>query len=308
MMLDVVALYRFVPLERLEALRENLSCLCRDNGLRGTILIASEGINGTVAGTAAGTSALIEALEAICAISKGEVKHSKASHWPFSRMKVRIRPELITMRAPEADPSRQAGTYVAPADWNALIEARDVLVLDTRNRYETKVGTFEGAVDPRIDSFTEFKTFVEAELDPAVHRKVAMFCTGGIRCEKASSYMLSKGFETVYHLKGGILKYLEDIPPSRSRWNGECYVFDGRVAVGHGLKPGTWIACHACGEPLGETETRSAAYEPGVSCSHCIEELTDERARDLRARHRRLLQTPSGSQADLSTPRQIADS
>lgn len=292
-MLDVVALYRFVPLDRLEALREDLLRLCRANGLRGTILIASEGINGTVAGPSAGTAALLGTLETLCGISRGEVKHSSASAWPFARMKVRIRPEIITMRAPQADPSRLAGTYVAPADWNAVIEADDVLVLDTRNRYETKIGTFERAVDPRIDSFTEFKTFVETALDPAVHRKVAMFCTGGIRCEKASSYMLSKGFETVYHLKGGILKYLEEVPAARSRWNGECYVFDERVSVGHGLAPGAWIACFACGEPLSDAETRSADYEPGVSCPACIAELTVERARDLRARHAQLTEAKS---------------
>lgn len=291
MMLDVVAFYRFVALEGLERLREDLLCLCRDKGLRGSILIAPEGINGTIAGPAAGTSALLEALETICGISQGEVKHSSAAEWPFARMKVRIRPEIITMRAPEADPSVRAGTYVAPADWNALIEADDVLVLDTRNRYETKVGTFEGALDPQIDSFTQFKAFVESELNPAVHRKVAMFCTGGIRCEKASSYMLSKGFETVFHLKGGILQYLEDVPPLQSRWNGECYVFDDRVAVKHGLKPGTWIACHACGQPLSDEETRPPAYEPGVSCPHCVGRLSVERARDLRERHRQITQT-----------------
>jgi UPF0176 protein len=297
-MLDVVAFYRFVPLDGLEALREDLLCLCRANGLRGTILLAREGINGTVAGPVAGTSALLAALDGICGISQGEVKHSDADAWPFTRMKVRIRAEIITLRAPEANPSLQAGTYVEPADWNALIAAEDVLVLDTRNGYETKVGTFEGAVDPQIDSFTEFKTFVEMQLDPAVHRKVAMFCTGGIRCEKASSYMLSKGFESVFHLKGGILKYLEEVSPPNSRWNGECYVFDKRVAVGHGLRPGTWIACHACGAPLRDMETRSDAYELGVSCHYCIDELTEERARDLRERHRTYMQLPTASPAD----------
>ncbi|GGE38110.1 UPF0176 protein [Agaricicola taiwanensis] len=284
-MLEVVALYRFVPLDGLETLRAELLRLCRAHGLRGTILLAREGINGTVAGSSSGVAALLSALEGICGIAQGEVKHSQAEEWPFNRMKVRIREEIITLRAPEADPSRQAGTYVAPAEWNDLIAAEDVLVLDTRNRYETKVGTFEGAVDPGIDSFTDFKDFVETRLDPAVHRKVAMFCTGGIRCEKASSYMLSKGFESVFHLKGGILKYLEEVSPQDSRWNGECYVFDKRVAVGHGLSPGTWIACHGCGAPLNEAEARSEAYEAGVSCPYCIDGLTEERARDLRQRH-----------------------
>jgi UPF0176 protein len=296
-MLEVVALYRFVPLDGLEGLRGDLLRLCRDLGLRGTILLAPEGINGTVAGPAAGTAALLAALDGICGISRGEVKHSRADAWPFNRMKVRIREEIITLRAPDADPSRQAGTYVLPADWNDLIAAEDVLVLDTRNGYETKVGTFEGALDPQIESFTEFKDFVETRLDPAVHRKVAMFCTGGIRCEKASSYMLSKGFESVFHLKGGILKYLEEVAPQDSRWNGECYVFDKRVAVGHGLAPGTWIACHGCGAPLDEAEARSDAYEPGVSCPYCIDGLTEERARDLRERHRSFM-APSPAVAD----------
>lgn len=286
-MLDVVALYRFVPLADLDGLRAELLDLCRAQGLRGTILIAKEGINGTVAGPPAGARALLDRLEAICGISKGEVKHSAAADWPFARMKVRIRPEIITMRAPEADPSLRAGTYVEPADWNALIADENVLVLDTRNTYETKVGTFERAVDPRIGSFTEFKDFVET-LDPAQHPRVAMFCTGGIRCEKASAYMMSKGFEEVFHLKGGILKYLEDVPATRSRWNGECYVFDERVAVGHGLRPGSWIACYGCGEPLSEAETTHPAYEPGVSCAHCIDALTDEKAEALRERHRQL--------------------
>ncbi|WP_185982724.1 rhodanese-related sulfurtransferase [Aureimonas mangrovi] len=290
-MLDVVALYRFVPLDDLEALRSRLGAHCDELGLRGTILLASEGINGTVAGPPDGTAALLRELEVLCAISKGEVKHSSAREWPFARMKVRIRPEIITMRAPEADPSRLAGTYVTPADWNAIIASQDVLVLDTRNRYETKLGTFEGAVDPQIESFTEFKAFVERELDPAVHRKVAMFCTGGIRCEKASSYMLSKGFETVFHLKGGVLQYLEDVPAEQSRWNGECYVFDERVSVGHGLEQGRWVACYGCGQPLNEDDIAQPSYEAGVSCRHCIDDLTPERARDLRARHRQMTKT-----------------
>ncbi|MEN3792312.1 rhodanese-related sulfurtransferase [Fulvimarina sp. MAC3] len=289
MMLNVVAFYRFVHLADLESLRATLLEFCRGEGLRGTILIACEGINGTVAGPRHGIEALLVRLEEICGISQGEVKHSGADAWPFMRMKVRIRPEIITMRAPEADPTVKAGTYVVPEDWNALIADPEVLLVDTRNRYETKVGTFEGAVDPGIDSFTEFKAYVEAELDPAKHRKVAMFCTGGIRCEKASSYMLAQGFEEVFHLKGGILKYLEEVQPERSRWNGECYVFDDRVAIGHGLQTGSWTACYACGEPLSGDETKSDAFEPGVSCPHCIDRLTDERARDLRARHQQNL-------------------
>ncbi|RFC62949.1 rhodanese-related sulfurtransferase [Fulvimarina endophytica] len=288
MKLDVVAFYRFVALDDLPSLRDRLLSLCREHGLRGTILIASEGVNGTVAGPDAATAVLIETLDEICGVRLGEVKHSRAQAWPFARMKVRIRPEIITMRASEADPTRQVGTYVAPKDWNALVADPDVLLIDTRNRYETKVGTFEGARDPGIDSFTEFKAYVERELDPAENPKVAMFCTGGIRCEKASSYMLAKGFEEVYHLKGGILQYLEEIDADTSRWQGECYVFDDRVAVGHGLAPGSWTACFACGEPLSEADLASTDFEPGVSCPRCVGDLTEDKARDLRARHAQL--------------------
>ena len=263
--------------------------MCADTGTRGTILIAPEGINGTLAGPQDGVATMVAHLDRRCGIGRGELKFSAAEDWPFARTKVRIRPEIITMRAPEADPSRRVGTYVAPSDWNALIDDPEVLVLDTRNRYETKVGGFAGAVDPAIDSFTDFKAYVETALDPAEHRKVAMFCTGGIRCEKASAYMLSKGFESVFHLKGGILQYLEDVPQEDSRWEGDCYVFDGRVAVGHGLARTDWTACYGCGQPLSPEERADPAFEEGVSCAHCIDRLTEEKAASLRERQRQIM-------------------
>ena len=289
MPLTVATFYRFVTLDDLPALKAELAALCADTGTRGTILIAPEGINGTLAGPQDGVATMVAHLDRRCGIGRGELKFSAAEDWPFARTKVRIRPEIITMRAPEADPSRRVGTYVAPSDWNALIDDPEVLVLDTRNRYETKVGGFAGAVDPAIDSFTDFKTYVETALDPAEHRKVAMFCTGGIRCEKASAYMLSKGFESVFHLKGGILQYLEDVPQEDSRWEGDCYVFDGRVAVGHGLARTDWTACYGCGQPLSPEERADPAFEEGVSCAHCIDRLTEEKAASLRERQRQIM-------------------
>ena len=235
-----------------------------------------------------GLPVVLDHLDAVAAIRQGEVKFSAAERWPFARLKVRIREEIITLRAPEADPSRRAGTYVEPQDWNALVADPDTLLIDTRNAYETRVGSFEGALDPGMESFTDFKTFVDERLDPAVHRKVAMFCTGGIRCEKASSYMLSKGFADVFHLKGGILKYLEEVPEAESRWQGDCYVFDSRVAVGHGLSETNWTACHGCGAPLTVQDRQAPSFAAGVSCPHCIDKLTPDKAKALRERQRQM--------------------
>lgn len=235
----VAALYQFVALPDFREIRDPLHALCADLGIRGTLLLAEEGINGTVAGTEEGIDALMAELRE-GPLFRGrldnlELKFSTASEMPFGKMKVRLKKEIVTLGDPQTDPTRQVGTYVSPSDWNALIADPDVILLDTRNDFEVGMGTFEGAVDPRIRKFSEFKDFVQKELDPARHRKVAMFCTGGIRCEKASSYMLSHGFEEVYHLKGGILKYLEEVPETESRWNGGCFVFDERVSLGHGL-------------------------------------------------------------------------
>ncbi|MEZ0171621.1 rhodanese-related sulfurtransferase [Microvirga sp. TS319] len=235
----VAALYQFVALPDFREIRDPLHAVCSDLGIRGTLLLAGEGINGTVAGTEEGIDALIAELRE-GALFRGrldnlELKFSTASEMPFKRMKVRLKKEIVTLGDPQTDPTRQVGTYVSPSDWNALIADPEVILLDTRNDFEVAMGTFEGAVDPRIGTFSQFKEFVRKELDPARHRKVAMFCTGGIRCEKASSYMLGQGFEEVYHLKGGILKYLENVPEAESRWSGGCFVFDERVSLGHGL-------------------------------------------------------------------------
>jgi UPF0176 protein len=235
----VAALYQFVALPDFGELRDPLHALCSDLGIRGSLLLAGEGINGTVAGTEEGIDALVAELRSgplfHGRLDNLELKFSTAAEMPFKRMKVRLKKEIVTLGDPEADPTRQVGSYVSAAEWNRLLEDPEVILLDTRNDFEVNMGTFQGAIDPRIKKFSEFKEFVQSELDPAKHKKVAMFCTGGIRCEKASSYMLKEGFAEVYHLKGGILQYLEDVPEEESRWNGGCFVFDERVSLGHGL-------------------------------------------------------------------------
>jgi UPF0176 protein len=238
-MLKVAAFYQFAALPDFSDLREPLRALCAGLGLKGSVLLAHEGINGTLAGTAEGIDAMIAELQH-GALFGGRLDHlelkcSTAATMPFLHLKVRLKKEIVTLGDPATDPNAQVGIYVDPADWNALIGRDDTLLIDTRNAFEVAMGTFEGAVDPGIRSFGQFKDFVAARLDPAKHRKIAMFCTGGIRCEKASSYLLSRGFADVYHLKGGILKYLEQVPETDSRWRGDCFVFDGRIALGHGL-------------------------------------------------------------------------
>ncbi len=285
----VAALYRFVPVTNLEHHQEVLNALSEQYDLCGTLLIAPEGFNGTIASSNGGTEAVLEYLEKNFEISKGEVKFSSASRRPFLRYKVRIKPEIVTLRQPQADPTKQVGTYVAPEDWNNLIADPDVLLIDTRNDYETKIGIFEGAIDPKIKVFTEFVDYVRQNLDPEKHKKVAMFCTGGIRCEKASSFMLAEGFKEVYHLKGGILKYLEDIPQEQSKWNGECFVFDRRVGVTHGLEEGSAKLCHGCRETLMSNDLMSEKYEFGVSCPHCFDSLSEADLQARRTRHEQMM-------------------
>ncbi len=249
----VLAYYMFAQLPDCAALKPVLAKFCCARRIRGTFILAPEGINGTVAGTSDAIAELMDwfATGKVWAgrLAGAEAKFSEAAEMPFYRMKVRLKPEIVTLRAPEADPSRRVGTYVAPRDWNALIARNDVTVIDTRNDYEVALGTFEKARDPHTRNFTEFKDYV-ATLDPAQHPKVAMFCTGGIRCEKASAYMLEKGFKEVFHLKGGILRYLEDVPESDSRFNGECFVFDERVSLKHGLEQGAARLCRSCRQPF----------------------------------------------------------
>ncbi|TJW46543.1 MAG: rhodanese-related sulfurtransferase, partial [Mesorhizobium sp.] len=259
-----------------DSLRVPLAAFCCERGIRGTLLLAHEGINGTVAGSEAAIAALIDHLESIEGLAGLEVKYSSAAEMPFYRMKVRLKREIVTMGVENIDPAASAGTYVAPADWNALISDANTIVIDTRNAYEVSIGTFKGAVDPATTSFREFPAWVEQHRDELDDRKIAMFCTGGIRCEKATAYVKSLGFEDVFHLKGGILKYLEEVPAEESLWQGECFVFDERVSVSHGLVEGEAEVCRACRHPLTGEDRLSPKYAVGVSCPHCFDARSDE--------------------------------
>ncbi|WP_136616735.1 MULTISPECIES: rhodanese-related sulfurtransferase [Mesorhizobium] len=272
----VAALYRFARLDAFDELRTPLAAFCCGRGIKGTLLLAHEGINGTVAGGETAIAELIGYLEAIEGLAGLEVKYSVAAEMPFHRMKVRLKREIVTMGVDDIDPSKSAGTYVAPADWNALISEPDTVIIDTRNAYEVSIGTFRGAIDPATASFREFPAWVEAHRAELEGRKVAMFCTGGIRCEKATAYVRSLGFEDVFHLKGGILKYLEEVPAEQSLWQGECFVFDERVSVSHGLAEGEAELCRACRHPLTESERSSPKFTAGVSCPHCFDARSDE--------------------------------
>ena len=267
--LTVSAFYKFVAIEDCARLRTELRNLLEANTIMGTLLIAPEGINATISGESEKIAAVLNFLKSQPRFHDLVSKESTAPAHPFQRLKVKIKREIVTLARPEADPTRQLGIYVAPDQWNALIDDPGVVVIDTRNIYEVKTGTFEGAIDPGTQSFRQFPDFVAANLDPLKHRRIAMFCTGGIRCEKASSYLLARGFNEVYHLEGGILKYLETIPPDQSRWRGECFVFDERVALEHGVRPGSFEMCQNCGHPLSIEDRKSSRYAAGKACPHC---------------------------------------
>jgi UPF0176 protein len=267
MTVTVAAFYKFVTIDAPETLRASVAEACADNGILGTILIAHEGINATVSGSQEAINAFLVWLESDARFDGLAVKMSNAQSDPFKRMKVRVKPEIVTFGVPDIRPAEQAGTYVAPDAWNALIQDPDVVVIDTRNAYEVAIGTFDGAVDPKTDAFSDFPDYVARHLDPALHKRVAMFCTGGIRCEKASAYLLSKGFPEVYHLEGGILKYLETVPEEASLWRGECFVFDGRVALQHGVEEGTHTHCAVCGYPVVKAVSKGVGEVP--ECASC---------------------------------------
>ncbi|WP_432798266.1 rhodanese-related sulfurtransferase [Poriferisphaera sp. WC338] len=284
----IAAMYLFAKLEDYAAMREPILQVCRANEIKGTLLLAEEGINGTVAGSRAGIDALIRYLKSDVRLAELDWKESNDNEQPFERMKVRLKKEIVTLGVEGVSPTKCVGQYVEPEDWNALIEQEDVVLVDTRNDYEYEIGTFQGAIDPETESFREFPQWVKSNLDPQKHKKVAMFCTGGIRCEKATAYMLEQGFEDVYHLKGGILKYLEKIDESQSTWEGDCYVFDGRVSVKHGLKVGDYDMCHACGLPIPQEELEHKHYEAGVSCAKCYNQTSDEQKTRFRERAKQI--------------------
>jgi len=282
----VAALYHFATLGDYQRMRSPLQDFCDAHGIKGTLLLAHEGINGTVAGTREGIDALLIHLRSDARLQGLEHKESSASEWPFYRMKVKLKKEIVTLGVDGVDPNVCVGTYVEPKDWNAIISNPDVLVLDTRNDYEYEIGTFQGAIDPNTTTFRQFPDYVQAHCDPEQHKKVAMFCTGGIRCEKASAYMLQQGFEEVFHLKGGILKYLEEVPEAESLWQGECFVFDDRVAVKHGLSEGEYELCRGCRWPLTEADKQMAHFETGVCCERCYDVLTPEKRQRLEERQK----------------------
>jgi UPF0176 protein len=271
----VAALYHFASFPRFADFREPLQALCEENGVKGTLLLAREGINGTIAGPDAGIATVLAHLRAQPEFAALEHKESRASKMPFLRMKVRLKKEIVTMGVEDIDPNKIVGTYVAPKDWNALISDPDTIVIDTRNDYETAIGIFKGAMDPKTKTFREFPDWVKNNTGLHNKPKIAMYCTGGIRCEKATAFMKEQGFDEVYHLKGGILKYLEEVPAEESLWEGACFVFDERVSVEHGLKEGNHKLCHACRNPITAQEITSPFYEEGVSCSHCYDSRTE---------------------------------
>lgn len=288
MQVVVAALYQFVRLDDYEAMRAPLKARCNELGIKGTLLLAYEGINGTVAGARESIDALLVYLKADARLADLEHKESFFDIPPFYRMKVKTKKEIVTMGIDGIDPNEAKGQYVKPEDWNALIEDPEVLVIDTRNDYEVELGTFKGAINPKTESFRELPEYVERHLDPKKHKKVAMFCTGGIRCEKSTALMVKQGFEEVYHLQGGILKYLEDVPKENTTWEGDCYVFDNRVAVNHDLEKGEYDLCHGCRYPISEADKQSDLYEEGVTCPRCAETITDAQRARFRERQKQI--------------------
>jgi UPF0176 protein len=301
-MIVVVAFYKFVTLQDIQQLRAPMLAAMKAHEVKGTVLLAKEGINGTISGSRIGIDGFLANLKSDQRFADIDHKESLCEENPFYRSKVKLKKEIVTIGVSGVDPNETVGTYVEPADWNALIADPDILLIDTRNDYEVALGTFEGARDPNTTTFGEFPAYVEKNLHNAKPKKVAMFCTGGIRCEKASSYMKRQGFEEVYHLKGGILKYLEVVPAEQSKWQGECFVFDHRIAVGLGLVPTTLEMCHGCRMPLGPDDKQSAEYENGVSCPKCFATLGEkskasarERQKQMDLAKKRNLKKPIGS-------------
>lgn len=300
MTLVVAAVYKFVKLPDFAEKQHSLLSLCQSHGVKGTILLAPEGINGTIAASRQAVDSVLCFLRSDPRLADLEHKESYADDSPFERMKVRLKKEIVTIGRTGVDPNEQVGTYVSPKDWNELICDPEVRVVDTRNDYEVRIGTFKGAENPHTESFREFPEYVHKHLDPNKHKKVALFCTGGIRCEKASSFMLSQGFQEVYHLKGGILKYLEEVPESESLWDGECFVFDQRIAVSHGLETGSYDMCPSCGRPISEADKSSPKYQEGVSCTYCFDSLSEEKKTRQQEKKRQLELARKRNGQDLS--------
>ncbi len=275
-MFVVSALYKFVKLKNYREMRDPLLEKMKQMDIRGTLLLAAEGINGTISGSRESIDALLDWLREDTRLAELDSKESYTDKQPFRRTRVKLKKEIVTMGVEDIDPNKVVGTYVRAHDWNKIISDPDVLLIDTRNDYEIQIGKFKNAVNPNTASFREFPEYVKQNLDPQKHKKVAMYCTGGIRCEKSTAYLKSQGFEEVYHLQGGILKYLEEMPEEETLWEGECYVFDERVSVNHKLEKGEVDQCHACRKPISEADKASNRYKAGISCPQCHDDLTDE--------------------------------
>lgn len=287
-MYTVAALYHFTKFEDPAAIQGPLQALCQAHKIGGTLLLAREGVNGTIAGTRTGIDSVLAHLRSLPGCALLEHKESSATVPPFNRMKVRLKKEIVTMGQPDVDPTAAVGHYIQPADWNALITSPDVAVIDTRNDYEVAIGTFDGAIDPETKSFGEFPAWWAENKHRFHNKRIAMFCTGGIRCEKSTNYLIGQGVDEVYHLKGGILKYLEEVPQEDSKWDGDCFVFDARVSVGHGLEEGPHILCHACRRPLVPSDKQRPEYEDGVSCHQCADETTEDAKNRFRERQKQI--------------------
>ena len=300
----VAALYRFARFPDFEAFRQPLFEAMLAAEVRGTLLLAAEGINGTIAGSRLGIDKVLDFLQQDERFAGLEVKESSVDDNPFYRTKVKLKKEIVTMGVQDIDPNEIVGTFVDAEDWNELISRPDVLLLDTRNKYEVEIGTFDGAVNPETDSFREFPEYVARHLDPGNHKKVAMFCTGGIRCEKSTAYLRQQGFDEVYHLKGGILKYLELVPESESKWQGECFVFDNRVTVNHKLEQGAYDQCHACRMPITEQDKESEYYQKGISCHHCCDKHTPDQVKRYAERERQIELAKQRGETHIGQPMQ----
>ena len=282
----VASFYKFVPLPDFESLREPLLSVCRQNQLKGSILLAEEGVNGMIAGEPDSVNSVLDYLRSIQYLADLIHCRSLTDEMPFKRMKVRLKEEIVPFRVDKVNPHLKTGKFIEPEDWNAILRDPGIKVVDTRNDYEAGIGTFAGAENPHTGHFNQFPTYAAKNLDPAIHKKVAMFCTGGIRCEKASAYLLQNGFEEVLQLQGGILNYLQKIPSAKSLWRGQCFVFDGRVSVGQNLVAGSYQSCKSCGRPISTDERASSKYEEGVTCPHCHDNISDKKRAAARERQR----------------------
>ncbi|PKF60788.1 hypothetical protein CW745_13010 [Psychromonas sp. psych-6C06] len=297
----VCALYRFVALENYKEIQQPLLDIMNNNEVKGTLLLASEGINGTIAGSREGIDNVISWLKLDPRFMGLTTKESFDETNPFYRTKVKLKKEIVTMGVEGIDPNRTVGSYVKPKDWNALISDPEVLLVDTRNDYEISIGTFENAVDPNTTNFREFPQYVKENLDPEKHKKVAMFCTGGIRCEKSTAYLKEQGFDEVYHLEGGVLKYLEEVPEEETMWKGECFVFDNRVSVNHQLEKGQYDQCHGCRLPITEEDKKSPKYMQGISCHHCFDNITEEQKQRFSEREKQIRLAKERGQAHIGS-------